>query len=155
MIDKKKKRAISRREFIGKTAATAAFTIVPRYVLGDNGGGVLFVGTKGKLSCGTYGGNPVLLPKARMKDFDPPPKTIPRSPGIREEWIAACKTDSPTTSNFDYAAKLTETMLLGCIALRVADKYTTLQWNGPKLRFTNLDMANRYVDKKYRKGWSL
>ena len=37
MIDKKKKRSISRREFIGKTAAAAAFTIVPRYVLGGNG----------------------------------------------------------------------------------------------------------------------
>ena len=123
--------------------------------MGDNGGGVLFVGTKGKLSCGTYGSDPVLLPEARMKDFDPPPKTIPRSAGIREEWIAACKTGSPTTSNFDYAGKLTETMLLGCIALRIADKNTTLQWDGPNMRFTNLDMANRYIDKKYRKGWSM
>ena len=123
--------------------------------MGDSGGGVLFVGTKGKLCCGTYGNDPVLLPKTRMKDFDPPPKTIPRSPGIREEWIAACKTGSPTTSNFNYAGKLTETMLLGCIALRIADKYTTLQWDGPNMRFTNLDIANRYIDKKYRKGWSL
>jgi len=90
-----------------------------------------------------------------MKDFDPPTKTIPRSPGIRKEWIAACKTGSPTTSNFDYAGKLTETMLLGCIAIRIADKYTTLQWDGPNMRFTNLDMANQYIDKKYRKGWSL
>ena len=90
-----------------------------------------------------------------MKDFDPPPKTIPRSPGIREEWIAACKTGSPTTSNFDYAGKLTEIMLLGCIALRVADKYTTLQWDGPNMRFTNLGKANQYIDKKYRHGWSL
>ena len=37
MIDKKKIRSISRREFIGKAAAAAAFTIVPRYVLGGNG----------------------------------------------------------------------------------------------------------------------
>ena len=37
MIDNKNKRSISRREFIGKTAAAAAFTIVPRYVLGGNG----------------------------------------------------------------------------------------------------------------------
>jgi hypothetical protein len=123
--------------------------------MGDNGGGVLFVGTKGKLSCGTYGSDPVLLPKAKMKDFNPPTKTIPRSPGIREEWIAACKTGLPTTSNFDYAGKLTETMLLGCIAIRIADKYTTLQWDGSNMRFTNLDMANQYIDKKYRKGWSL
>ena len=123
--------------------------------LGDNGGGVLFVGTKGKLSCGTYGRDPVLLPKNRMIDFDAPPKTIPRSPGIREEWITACKTGSPTTSNFDYAGKLTEIMLLGCIALRVANEYTTLQWDGPNMRFTNLDKANRYIDKKYREGWTL
>ena len=53
------------------------------------------------------------------------------------------------------AGKLTETMLLGCIALRIADKNTTLQWDGPNMRFTNLDMANRYIDKKYRKGWSM
>ena len=56
---------------------------------------------------------------------------------------------------FYYAGKLTETMLLGCIAIRIADKYTTLQWDGPNMRFTNLDMANRYIEKKYRKGWSL
>ncbi|GIS70806.1 MAG: hypothetical protein CM1200mP10_03830 [Candidatus Neomarinimicrobiota bacterium] len=38
------------------------------------------------------------------------------------------------TQIFDYAGKLTEIMLLGCIALRVADKYPTLQWDGPNMR---------------------
>jgi hypothetical protein len=46
-------------------------------------------------------------------------------------------------------------MLHGCIALRIADKYTILQWDGPNMRFTNLNLANRYIDKKYRKSWSL
>ena len=109
MIDKKKKRSISRREFIGKTVAAAAFTIVPRFVLGGNG----YTAPSDKLNMACIG-----VGGMGYKD------TI----GVNSENI---------------------------YALRIADKNTTLQWDGPNMRFTNLDMANRYIDKKYRKGWSM
>ena len=90
-----------------------------------------------------------------MKEYKMPKKTIPRSPGIHEEWIEACKGGPPTTSNFDYASKLTETMLLGNIAIRMADKNTILKWDAKNMKVTNLEEANQYVHREYRKGWTL
>ena len=90
-----------------------------------------------------------------MKEYKRPPKSIPRSSGIREEWIEAIKGGPATTSNFEYASKLTETMLLGCIALRVQGNQTILEWNGKKGQFTNLDEANAFLHKEYRDGWTL
>jgi len=123
--------------------------------MGDSGGGVLFVGDKGKLMCSVYGRNPRLIPESRMKEYKRPPKTIPRSPGIHEEWIESCKTGKPTTSNFDYASALTETMLLGNIAIRMQGKFTKLEWDGPNMKITNVEEANQYLHTEYRQGWSL
>lgn len=123
--------------------------------MGDGGGGVIFVGTKGKLMCSTYGNNPRLIPETKMQEFERPEKTIPRSPGIREEWIDAIKNGKTTTSNFDYAGKLTEMMLLGNIAVRLSPKNIILEWDGPNMKVTNLEEANNYVHREYRNGWSL
>ena len=127
----------------------------PGRQMADKGGGVIFVGDKGKLMCSVYGNNPRLIPESRMKGYKRPKKTIPRSPGIHEEWIEACKGGKPTTSNFDYASALTETMLLGNIAIRLSDKNTKLYWDGPNMKFTNLDEANEHIHREYRYGWSL
>jgi predicted dehydrogenase len=127
----------------------------PGRKMGDGGGGVIFVGTKGKLMCSTYGNNPRIIPEPKMKEYELPEKTIPRSPGIHAEWINACKGGPPTTSNFDYAGKLTETMLLANIAIRLAPRNTVLNWDGPNMRVTNLDEANQYIHKEYREGWKL
>jgi predicted dehydrogenase len=127
----------------------------PERKMGDGGGGVMFVGTKGHLMCSTYGSNPRLIPETKMKAYTLPEKTIPRSPGIHAEWIEACKGGPATTSNFDYAGKLTETMLLGNIAIRLASRNTILKWDGPNMRITNLEEANKFVHKEYREGWTL
>ena len=125
--------------------------------MGDENGGVLLVGTKGKLMHGCYGKSPRLIPETRMKEFKFPPKTIPRSPGIMEEWIAAIKSGNgaQTTSNFDYAAKLTETMLLGNVAIRMAQKNAILKYDSQKMAFTNMPEADQYLSREYRSGWSL
>jgi len=54
-VTKRKDRKISRRNFINNVAATAAFTIVPRHVLGGNG----YTPPSGKLNiaCIGVGGN--------------------------------------------------------------------------------------------------
>jgi hypothetical protein len=124
-------------------------------MMGSQEGGTLFIGDKGKLMCSTYAENPRLIPESKMQEYTLPAKTIPRSPGIREEWIAACKGGPPTTSNFDYAGKLTETMLLGNLAIRLKERNTILQWDSVNLRVTNLDEANEFIHIKYQKGWEL
>ena len=123
--------------------------------MGEKGGGVIFTGTKGKLMCSVYGGSPRLIPETKMKEYKRPEKTILRSPGIHQEWIDACKGKGKTTSNFDYASKLTETMLLGNVALRVKDKNTILEWDAENMRIKNLEEANQFLHRDYREGWEL
>ena len=127
----------------------------PGRMMGDEDGGVLFVGSKGMLLCGTYGKNPRLVPEKLMQDYKRPEKTIPRSPGIYEEWIAAIKAGKKSTSDFEYSGALTETMLLGNIALRVMEFKTVLEWDAAKMKFPYFPEANPFLETEYRKGWSL
>jgi hypothetical protein len=121
--------------------------------IGDNDGGSLLIGDKGNiLAPGWCAESPRIIPEAKMKEYNQPPKTIPRSPGHHAEWIEACKTGKPTTANFDFAGRLTEVMLAGNIAVRTGKK---LLWDGPNMTCTNIPEANEYVRCRYRKGWAL
>jgi hypothetical protein len=112
--------------------------------------GILFVGDKGMLLA-DYGRH-VLLPEDRFKGFQPPPPSLPSSPGHHEEWIAACKTGQPTGSNFDYAGALTEANHLGNLAYRLGRK---LEWDPVKMVVRNCPEADRLIRKTYREGWKL
>lgn len=112
--------------------------------------GVLFVGAKGMLIA-DYNRHR-LWPEDRFKDLEPPPPTIPGSIGHHQEWIAACKTGSPTTCNFDYSGALTETVLLGSVAYRVGKK---LDWDPEGLKARNCPEADEFVQHRYRRGWTL
>ena len=79
--------------------------------MGDNGR--LLVGENGFIL-----GNAV-YPESRAKQVGDIPKTIPRSDGHYQEWIAACKGGKAAGSNFDWAGPLAESVLLGNVALRV------------------------------------
>jgi predicted dehydrogenase len=127
--------------------------------MGDKLGGVIFVGETGKLTCGSYGSNPRLIPESRMKDYKRPELSIPRSVGHHKEWIEACKGGKPAGSNFDYAGPMTEVILLGNIAVRMSlkaqEKGVRLAYDGPNMRITNLPEANEHIHRKYREGWTL
>ena len=115
--------------------------------MGDESGGCIFHGTRGKIMCGTYGKNPTLLPTGRMNDFVPPEKKFRRianamEGGHEQDWIRACK-ESPerrleASSSFDYAAPLNEMVLLGVLASRMQSLNRKLIWDGPNMRFTNI-----------------
>lgn len=124
-------------------------------MLGDHGGGVLFMGDKGALMCSVYGNNPRIIPESKMKAYTRPPKTIPRSPGIMAEWIQAIKEGKKSTTDFSYASKVTETMLLANFAVRFQDKNTKLHYDGENMKITNLPEANDYFHFEYRPGWKL
>ena len=120
--------------------------------LGDGDNGSLFIGDNGYITVNTYGDNPRLVPNAKMEGYRRPQPIIPRSTGHYTDWIQACKGGPLPCSNFDYAGPFTEWVVLGAIAPRVEGK---LLWDSKKLRFTNNSEANKYVQMKYRKGWSL
>lgn len=114
------------------------------------GGGTLFVGEKGMLLA-DYGRH-VLLPESEFADLNRPKPFIPSSIGHHAEWIKACKEGTATTCNFDYAGTLTEAVLLGNVAYRTGKK---LEWDARKLRAANAPEATRFIQHKYRRGWSL
>ncbi|MHB1037892.1 MAG: Gfo/Idh/MocA family protein, partial [Pirellulales bacterium] len=109
--------------------------------------GDLYLGEKGTLM------EHRLIPESRMKAYGRPPKVLPRSVGHDKEWIDACRGGPPAGSDFvAHGGLLTEICLLGMVAMRAGKK---LQWDGPKLRFTNDEAANQYLQREYRKGWTL
>jgi hypothetical protein len=76
---------------------------------------------------------------------------LPRSPGHHAEWIRACKGGAAAMSNFtDYAGPLTETVLLGNVAMRVGERIT---WDAAKLQAVGTPAAAQYIRRQYRKGW--
>ncbi len=123
--------------------------------MGDDDGGVLFIGDKGLLVCGCYGSGPRLVPESRMKEYQQPAKTLERVPGggHEQDWVRACKTGKPACSNFDYSGPFAETVLLGNLAIRYPGR--ELLWDGDKMEVTNDKDANAYVRRQYRQGWTL
>jgi len=87
-----------------------------------------------------------------MKDFQPPPQLLTRSPGHYRDWLRACKGGDPACSNFSVSGPFSELVLLGVIATRVDGK---LEWDPAKMRFTNNEEANKYLMPTFRKGWGM
>jgi hypothetical protein len=133
----------------------------PGEKLADSGS--ILVGDKGVLfSPNDYGAQFRLTPE---KDFEgiqtTKPEKVPAGTNgnedayMKKEWVEAIKAGKPAlaASNFEYAGRLTEAMLLGNIAVRFAGQ--KLEWDAAKLRFANSEPATRLVRKEYRKGWDL
>ena len=118
-------------------------------------GGTLYVGDKGYMFSGTYGGNPRIIPKSKHDEFPVPPKTIPRSKhGPMGDFLAACKGEEPACSNFNVSGPFTEFVLTGTLASR-AGVGKKIEWDVTKLKCTNLPEVNQMVKRKYRKGWEI
>ncbi len=100
-----------------------------------------------------------MYPDERAKQYGTPPAKLPRSAGHHQEWIDACKGGPAAGSNFDWAGPMTETILLGNVALRSQLREdltkTKLEWDAAKLAFTNHDAANQFLRREYRKGWGV
>ena len=65
------------------------------------------------------------------------------------QWHDACKGGPATNSDFQYAAALSETCLLGSLALRAG---TTIRCNARQGK-TDQPQADVWLGRKYRQGW--
>lgn len=122
-----------------------------------SGAGNLFVGEKGIICCGSHGGAPVLLPESRRKEFSLPPATLPRpSGGIMGDFLRACQAGGgPTFSGFaTFAGPFLETLLVAHLAMR-AGVGRPVEWDGANMKSTNRPELNQYVQREYRRGWTL
>lgn len=133
-------------------------------------GGILLEGSRGKIVAGIYGDNARILPAAQMMDYLPPKPFLPRYTGEHQQvWAEACKGNGKPSSPFSYAVPLTETLLMGNLAVRCFD-YKVLQegktptgwapydypgrvrleWDSANMRVTNYPDANQFVNRTRR-----
>jgi predicted dehydrogenase len=127
-------------------------------------GGAIIVGDKGMLYSPTDDGKEwELLPAEQFRDYNAPPQTLARNPlggsittmdeGHKVEWLAAIKGGPKALSNFDYSGLLTETILLGNVAIRAGG--TKLQWDAANMKFPNAPEAEKFLKRQYREPWAL
>ena len=104
--------------------------------------GSLAIGTKGKLLNGR------LLAGAEAVDVE-----YPESPGHFEEWVRAIRGGEPAMSNFpDYAGPLTETVLLGNLAIWTGQR---VEWDAAKMVAKNVTGVETLIKPVYRDGYTL
>jgi predicted dehydrogenase len=120
----------------------------------DPAGGILYVGSKGKMVQETYGSRPRLLPFDRHNSYGAPKEVLRRIPHQSHEmnWVNAIRGRDEISCPFSYAAHLNEIMLLGVAALRAKTK---LHYDGERMQATGNAAANPYLTRDYRQGYSL
>lgn len=107
--------------------------------LNDQGGGVIFHGTKDTLICGCYGVNPWLVSGRKPNS----PKTQREVTLSHElDWVRACK-ESPenrveTASPFAEAGPFNEMVVMGVLGVRLQSLNQELHWDGDNMKFTNI-----------------
>jgi predicted dehydrogenase len=116
------------------------------------GNGAVFVGSKGYMATTSRGEGVWLLPASRWAEYRLPPQLLPRGINHQQDWVRSCKGGAPGVSEFSVATKYIEWLVLGAIAIRVPGK---LVWDAAKMRFTNSEEANKYLQPYVRKGWEL
>ena len=147
----------------------------PNEVFGDGGNGVLFIGTKGKMMCGTYSENPRLIPTSKTDQVQVAEK-YERVPGGANghyaQWVEASLAGygkKEVSSPFSVAGPLTETLLIANLAIRGFDvrkersdgrfdypgRYIEMLWDSEAMRVTNFEEANQFVKRNYREGYTL
>jgi len=130
--------------------------------------GCFVLGDKGwLLAPGDYAGNGVYMEQAEN-----PKVTYPESPGHFQEWVNAIKGEGEAMSNLpNYAAPLTETVLLGNLAVwaaagdqsaaaREEQKVKGVQgkkimWDAKNLTATNAPEVAHIIKPEYHNGYKL
>ena len=148
----------------------------PNEIMGDGGNGALFIGTRGKMMCSTYGANPRLLPTIRTAQVKVPQKYSRVKDGAEghyAQWVEASIAgygNMPVSSPFEIAGPVTESLLMANLAIRAHDiqkpksegngfdypgRNIKLLWDNLNMKVTNFDDVNQFVKRNYREGYSL
>ena len=127
-------------------------------------GGIIYVGSKGKMMQETYGLNPRLLPDSKQASTSRPKQVLPRIPYEAHEmnWVDTIRGHQEISCPFEYATQLTEVMLLGIVSLRAGGK---IHYDAANRKITNKITSennrdgatdpNQFLSRDYRTGWTL
>ena len=120
-----------------------------------SGSGALLIGEKATMySPGDYCDRYTILPEVEIPEVE-----YRRSPGHFREWVDAIKGGEAAMSNFPgYASPLTEVVLLGNLAVWVANEPGVgpkVEWDAKNLKSTNVSGLELIVKPNYREGYVL
>ena len=119
-------------------------------------GGFIMVGEKGGISHdGMRPNSPRLYPKSRWESYrknanERVPKTLKRVPGIHNDWVNGIRNSEMTVSDFSYSGPLTESIILGTLAIRTGKG---LEWSSKDMKISGNQEAADLVNVEARKGW--
>jgi predicted dehydrogenase len=119
------------------------------------GGGMYMEGTKDTLfHQGMRPNSPRLTPNARFMEKKKELSEIERLPAVGngpiDEWYRAIKGGPAPGSNFDYAAPLTEVVLLGAMAQRTGK---TIEWDAANMKVVGQPEFDTLIKEPVREGW--
>jgi hypothetical protein len=112
--------------------------------------GLMFVGDKGKIIGDFRGEDPILYTGGKKITADELKNNEKHD--RNESWIESFKKGTDSPGSFIYAGPVTETILLGGVALRAGKKVV---YNSTEIKITNNPDANKYLVREYRKGWEI
>jgi predicted dehydrogenase len=115
--------------------------------------GLMFLGDHGTILCEFNGRHPRIIPESRMKEFQQPPRTLPRSPGTLREWLDACKgSKTRPGASFEFSGPVVEALQLGNVALR---KGREVVWDRAGLKAVDDGEAQRTINPERRARWAV
>ena len=114
--------------------------------------GVLYVGTKATMLVGGLVEGIRILDPALHAKAKTIPATLPRRGDIWREWLVACQGGEKAGCNFDWAALITEFVLLGNLSVRTG---RAVEFDPATLHVTNNRDADALLRLKYHNGWEL
>lgn len=124
--------------------------------LGSEDGGIVFIGSEGMLICEPYGVNYKVIKNGHLADVQVE-KIVRRitdslDNGHEMDWVRACKESAENrlqaSADFDSQAALSETLLVGSMAVRLQSLQKNLIWNSNDMRFTNIGENEEFVIQK-------
>jgi hypothetical protein len=107
----------------------------------------MLIGSEGAL-LGASGNTPILLPEEKFKDYPRPKVTEDNHYHL---FVNACLGGPKTESHFAQTGPMTESILLGTVAIRLPG--TSLKWDHAGMKFEENSEANRLLRRTYRDGW--
>ena len=119
-------------------------------------GGFIMVGEKGGISHdGMRPNSPRLYPKSRWESYrknanERVPKTLKRVPGIHNDWVNGIRNSEMTVSDFSYSGPLTESIILGTLAIRTGKGLGGVLKD---MKISGNRKAADLVNVEARKGW--
>jgi hypothetical protein len=115
--------------------------------------GMMFVGDSGKIVAGFRCESPRILPEKKMIQItgssEPPENQVDRD---ERNWVDAFRNGAEAPGSFLKAGPITETILLGGVALRARKR---IIYDARKMEITNEPELNQYLTREYRPGWEL